>query len=118
MKKIISLVMVTMFTLGGCATLMNDKYARVSVLSEPKGTPVYLDNEKVGETPASVKVLQKKKEQTIKVGEVEHKIESKMKGKWLAADLTFDLLLFPIASIIDLCTKRWREIPKEQLIIK
>ncbi len=47
---------IVLLCLGGCGTLFSSPSQTVSIQSEPQGVDLYLDGQRVGETPAELKV--------------------------------------------------------------
>lgn len=56
-----------LMSLGGCATIRNEKFKEVAFTSEPSGAVVTVENEAIGETPIVVEVARKGRDKLVEI---------------------------------------------------
>ncbi|MCP4220175.1 MAG: PEGA domain-containing protein [bacterium] len=109
MKKAIALmtIFVLVITTTGCATILTDGRGKFEATSEPAGAEVYVNGEKMGQTPVTL-LLKKKGEYRIvlkKEGfkEQTFKLTNKVGVGWIVLDVLCGLV--PV--IVDAVTGKW-----------
>tara|TARA_R110000868_G_scaffold119469_3_gene317110 strand:- start:15729 stop:16130 length:402 start_codon:yes stop_codon:yes gene_type:complete len=54
-------------TMGGCATIRNEKYKEVGITSDPSGATVLMDDDVLGVTPCEVSVARKGRDKVVEI---------------------------------------------------
>jgi PEGA domain-containing protein len=58
---------VLLSSMGGCATIRNEKYKEVGFTSEPSGASVAMDGEVLGVTPCEVEIARKGRDKMVEI---------------------------------------------------
>jgi len=103
-----ALVVMVSLSMTGCATILKQKTRVVNFDSNPQGADVYIDGDRVGQTPfpytlsnlKSVNITFKKDGYLDKT----YIINTEVGGGWVIADI-FGLTLINI--LVDACTNNW-----------
>ena len=103
-----ALMVIVSLSMSGCATILKQKTRAVSFDSEPQGADVYVDGNRVGETPFALNLSNLKSVNvTFRKDGYEDKtyiINTKVGGGWVVADI-FGLVVLNI--LVDACTENW-----------
>lgn len=109
MKKPIAIVtlLIMIVSLTGCAAVFTGGRGKIEANSTPSGAEVFVNGEKMGQTPCTIK-LKTKGEYTLTIKkegfkDQTYKITNKVGAGWVILDVVFGLL--PV--IVDAVTGSW-----------
>ena len=114
MKKILILVLVSLFTMG-CATLFKSKTVAINIDSDPQGAEIYINGNRVGKTPMPFNTSHKqpitltfKKEG---YSDKTYIINNSVGAGWVILDCVGGFI--PV--VIDAVTGNWYELDEKQV---
>tara|TARA_R110002096_G_scaffold344921_6_gene538048 strand:+ start:3553 stop:4011 length:459 start_codon:yes stop_codon:yes gene_type:complete len=61
------MVSVLLSSMGGCATIRNEKYKEVGFTSEPSGAVVSMDGDEFGVTPCEIEIARKGRDKVVEI---------------------------------------------------
>ncbi|HAX50269.1 MAG TPA: PEGA domain-containing protein [Ignavibacteria bacterium] len=103
----ISMLLIFIFTLEGCATIFSGSYDDVDLSSEPSGAKILVNGKDEGNTPMTVR-LKKSKEYTIEFVKDGFQTKSLRMTYGLGAGwLILDILSGLVGIIVDAATGNW-----------
>ncbi|MCX6559446.1 MAG: PEGA domain-containing protein [Candidatus Aminicenantes bacterium] len=116
MKKIFALLVVIGLVATGCATLFKGASEEVRMESKPSGAEVWIDGQKIGTTPVSLKLESKK------TYNIEFKLDGKAKtfrltNHMAAGYLILDILAGLVPVIVDAATGAWMKLDTNNVIV-
>jgi hypothetical protein len=116
MKKFFALFVVIGLVATGCATLFKGTSEEVRLESKPGGAEVWIDGQKIGTTPVSLKLESKK------TYNIEFKLDGKTKtfrltNHMAAGYLILDILAGLVPVIVDAATGAWMKLDTNNVIV-
>lgn len=118
MKKVLIYLVggaLSLLSITGCATLFGKQRHSVEMVSTPSGAEVYVNGERMGETPLQL-ALKADKSYTVEFRikgkkPITRIINNRVEAKWIVLDVLGGLI--PVA--IDAITKNWYGLDEEKL---